>query len=296
MNFKVTTKDLIHLLFALIVIVLIFGLFSLAACGSHKADITGTDLQKVEARAFVYRELINTDKESVIDARCDGLTFRSLGVYAGIKYPLLKQEYKSGQWHRDYKPCFSVGDSRSEISRDGFIMLFLALYNAKDLAAMNRIKAYGIKHNWIMGEGPKEYTDILILTPVLYEMIDHLSFNLAGNQEEHKSEDSLMKLDTFRGNLLAMYIWLRGLMNGEINTAEAIALEQLYNANKNNPIYSALNFKFLGGGDQSHTIELLEDKEVFPQEKLPGRVESFNWGDAPGSILFLVTLKILKHK
>lgn len=298
MNFNATVKELLIILAGMLFSLLFVFLAHLCtSCSEKSHDTYGTDLQKLESKAGTYYELIGKDKEAVIEARCDGLTFRSLGYYVGIDYPLFKHEYKEkGHWHRDYKPCFSVGASRSEISRDGFIMLFIALFESKNLEALKAIKEYGQKHNWLMGEGPIKYTDIKILTPVLYDMIEKLSLTTAETGEQRNSEDSLLKLDTFRGNLLAMYIWLRFLVNEKITASESFALKQLYSANENNPMYSALYFRFLGEGNQGHTIELLENQDEFPSDRLPGRVELFNWGDAPGSILYLVTVKILKHK
>jgi hypothetical protein len=103
-------------------------------------------------------------------------------------------------------------------------------------------------------------------------------------------------MDTFRGNLLAMYIWLRFRIHGEINTLESETLRQLYLSNKDNPIYSALHQRFFGEGEQGRTIDLLLNQDDFPEDRLPGRVDRFNWSDAPGSILYLVTVKILKGR
>jgi hypothetical protein len=200
-------------------------------------------------------------------------------------------EYQSGQWHRDYKPCYP-DDSRSEISRDGFIMLFHALLERKDTAAFLRIKEYGLAHDWIMGEGPKEYTSALLLTSILYDSIKKLSLAESADAQD---SDSILKLDTFRGNLLAMYIWYRTKLNEKINELEWQTLKKLYEANNKNIIYSALYNKF-NDGNQDQTISLMLDESDYPENTLPGRVENLNWSDAPGAIIYLVTLKIIKDK
>ena len=264
---------------------------ALCGCSDHEAKDYPVSLQDIEKKAGFYAETIQKDPEAIIDARCDGLTWRALGHYVEIPYPIFDMEYNDGEWHRDYKLCYP-DDSRSEISRDGLIMLLLTLLDHKDLDSVLRLNGYGVAHAWVMGEGPKKYTSGRLLSPIIDEIIEHLS----GKKLAAESSDSVLKMDTFRGNLLAMYVWTRAIMRGKLNELEWQTVRNLYFENKENPLYSALYHKFYGEGDQSHTLDLLGRQGSFPADSLPGRVELFNWGDAPGSILFLVAVKIVKHK
>jgi len=293
MDFKTSIKELLIIFLTIAACILLMSVLGFISGCSKGSKATIGDLQALTLKAAKYHELLAENPEGVITARCDGLTFRSLGVYVNVDYPIYNHFYDN-KWHRDYKPCFVVGDSRSEISRDGFIMLFHALLDLKDLESFKQIRDYGKAHNWIMGEGPTEYTSILLLTPILYEIINDLSLRITDAGQN--SSDAILKLDTFRGNLLAMYIWLRARLNKEINAVEAQALRMLYDSNQENPLYSVLFYKFLGEGNQQRTIDLLLNQDDFPEGLLPGRVDRFNWSDAPGAILYLLTVKILKDR
>lgn len=209
--------------------------------------------------------------------RCDRLTFN--GLFSGYGKPQdMGGFYYDGLLHRDVSPCYP-GFSRSEISLDGILGLLHHIQTWDDRKSLDRILDIGEKNNWIMGDGPIEYTNIWALVPIIYEM--------AG---ESLVTDIKDVLKGYRGHVGAMYIHLRGRVYGSISEAEFRALQALKVASPLNPLYSALFHRY-SDGDQSETIELLD--KIFT-DKFPEGSATTGWGSCPDSVLYIIVVGILQ--
>jgi len=213
--------------------------------------------------------------------RCDKLTFRALASAFGNRELLEGHEYGApGQFHRDVETCYP-GDSRSEISLDGYLSLAHHIWTYQDDTLLQRIISYGRNNGFVMGEGPIKYTNILLLVPTLYGMQSKLTL---------VDFDSL--LAGYKGHIVALYIHLKGRVNGRISDLELHVLEQLVRSNENNPLYQAIYHTYLDG-DQSEAISIL--MKDFPPD-FPSGEAKYGWGSAPDSVVFITTVGILEGR
>ena len=103
----------------------------------------------------------------------DYLTFASIGRALGLKYDVAKCEVSPGVWRRH--PDLLPAESRSDISRDGYIGVLFLLARMEDREEANRwldriIKA-GWRRRWTMGDrGNFDYVNIWPLIPYIYAL------------------------------------------------------------------------------------------------------------------------------
>lgn len=225
--------------------------------------------------------------DSIFKERCDKITFKAL-VSVNCPQDLSKFEV-NGRWERDSQQCYPK-DSRSSISRDGLISVLHYIWTKQDHDMIQRLMEYGEAHNWIMGEGPTEYTDAIILTPIIYHMHDKIQ----------KKGDLVADLvpttediaQSFKGHLLASYVWLMARVNdGYIDYAGKVLLGKLYNSAPSDPMYAALQHRFLDG-NQTETYFILLNDPTFTVNEFPMETGVFNWGSAPTSVYYLISLAI----
>ena len=80
-----------------------------------------------------------------------------------------------------------------------------------------------------------------------------------------------------------------------VRDADMEALKQLNLASPDDPMYSSLYHRFTDG-DQSHALDILLNNAAFPGDVLPMDTGVFDWGSAPASVYYLVTLTIIEGK
>lgn len=263
----------------------------------HEPSATKNTFEDIKARALTYQSLIKDPYE--IADRCDGLTFLGLwdsSVEADKRIDLYKHEYPEGSWHRDIKPCYEVGDSRSEISTESFLGAMRGLWIRKDLKGIKRTLAYAEENNFVMADGPKDYTFLLHLMPLLYKMEGQLEKTLvAMGYSEDEWPNPWDKLKGYHGNVIANYIDIKAKVYGYVNAWEIKTLEKMVETVPSNPIYHALwNCYRENGGDQQTAIDILSGPE-FPMETLPEEhLELFDYGKAPAPILYLWAVNIIE--
>ena len=274
-------------LFFWVVLLIVITTLLLCSCGTkQKQSQPSSALDQAQAKGEFYISKITDD---IYKERCDKLTFKSL--YAAAAYSLkgievdLSALEDNGKWNRDVAPCYP-DNSKSEISFDGMVGVLHYILAHKDDNMLGRLITYGNEHSWIMGEGPKEYTNIYVLTPMIFNLRSHMSL------VDNPVTDILKG---FKGHLLVDYLWLEAEKDGTLGAADMETLRQLKAASPDDPMYSALYHRFTDG-DQTEALDILLNNAAFPNSSLPMETGVFNWGSAPASVYYLVTLAIIEGK
>jgi len=278
------------------------------SCKQHEEQETDAPDKTKWERVLEKRDFyVSNYTPAIFQQRCDNLTFMSLwsAFTSNAETDVYGLELRPGEWHRDTKGCFP-NDSKSEISRDGFIMLLNYLRVQEDSSALHRIWDYGVEHNWIMGDGPWKLTNMLPLVPVLAKMINKewtppvvaynvLSMDIDSHYDAHTNDVKFTKKDLltgFRGHLLTMYLYLVGKLNGSLNELEFKAVQMLYEENSNNPLVLAVYHRF-GDGDQGSAIEILNSDVKNPWE-VTTETGVYGWGSCPKIVHFVTAVGILE--
>jgi hypothetical protein len=261
----------------------------LMACGSKSEKKTEPSdiLDIVKQKGEMYCSQLN---EQVYKERCDKLTFKAL-VAPGCPQDISVHE-NDGRWERDVEPCYPEF-SKSSISRDSLLSVLHYIWTTRDKPMINRLVDYGKKHNWIMGDGPKEYTDATILVPMILFIKDKLHDSSLSVIDYLPTTEGIAH--SFNGHLLASYIWLQARVRGSINDVEAGMLDKLWQASSQDPMYTALMHRIFDG-NQTETLMLLLKRPEFPDNVLPSETGVFDWGSAPSSVYYLISLAIVEGK
>jgi len=249
--------------------------------------------------------------------RCDSLTFAghwNCAVPEDRRVDLEKHEYtmdgdrkisETGQMNRHTKPCYGVDlngdgrpDSRSGISAEGIIGTGVSSTCTGNGALVSRVLAYGDLNDWVMGDGPTEYTKLWFLAPLMYEtgaILDEES------KPASKNEDAIVdywpQIKGYRGNVIGYHIDWHRRVHGKILVHHREALDALVESVPDSPIYQALSSRFEGGSD-SDLMALLNDDERFPPDRCPEDSDNlFSWGEgSPACVLYLYTLSIARDR
>jgi len=282
-------------------LVLILLVSSCGVLTKHEEKKTINDFDRVREKRDLYVSLISDPYELV--ARCDALTFVGLYDAATTSVDIYKHEYsydhvktyRTGQWNRDVELCYEkdlngdgYNDSRSAISTEGVLGAMHAMLSRNDKDGMRRLVEYAEANDWVFGAGPREYTYLPGLKPLLKDIFDDKL-----TLKDHAS-DTLPFLESYKGNVLGDYLALKGRAYGYVRGAELELLDKLIDEAPLNPIYHALKHRFTDG-DQQTAISILDEEEFFPSDKLPkAALEIFAWNDAPSAILYVWTVAILE--
>lgn len=257
------------------------------SCSKHEPKSVDIPLE-LSKKKDVYIDLIG-DPYTLVD-RCDALTFVSLFCVGGGNVDLSKHEYSykagnytyaTGKLNRDKKDCFAAGDSRSSISMEGITGALQCLHVKKDTPAISRVEDYARKNAWIFGDGPKEYTYLPQLAPILSKLLGH---------KEASEAKGGFDLTGYKSNVILGYIWLHAKAYGYITDLQLAFLRKAHRDSEN-PIAAAMYHAF-SDQNQSEVIETLLDASLFPSDSLP-KTEIFDWEGGHSAILFLYTLSII---
>lgn len=161
----------------------------------------------------------------------DFLTFASISKALGMPYSIESCEIEPGVWRRH--PDLKVSESRSDISRDGYIgLIFYALVSG-DRDILARVRSAGWKRRWTMGDrGLFDYVNIWPLIPYLY----------AAKWKWFPTPPVLImgKGKTgYRAHLAAMIIMVDILLGKSYNRHTA-SIEKLIKHNPTNNLFRAL--------------------------------------------------------
>lgn len=257
-------------------LLLILALFS---CTKREDKKPLVKEPKIAEKAELYKLL---HKGWAHQGGCDSLGFTSLAKIAGgaSDVDIYKAEGEPGRWYRNEShQCYDLGQSKSDISKDMFIMLWPYLYIKGDKSALQRIWDYGQANGWVMGRG---YYSRTYLTPALVLVLQEMILKSSLLPEATPSQD---KKAGYEKHLDAIAIFTRGIMRGGISEVDYETLRQYSDASPRNALFKALYNKYKTG-DQSDVIAILLDEKLFPSDRLPtaqDRCEEYLWQRDDGS-------------
>jgi hypothetical protein len=264
---------------------LLLFLLLLPACRHPAQDTKINDIQKLQEKLSFYCSQ-DIDPYKLVD-RCDGLTF--LGLYDAYckRIDIYAHEYPAGQWHRSIKPCYPK-DSRSEISFESQLGAIHACWARQDAACFKRMLKYAEAHDWILGEGPEEYTKLNELSFLIKRAITNLDKLAALTYDEAESKTLLDRLKGYRGKVITDYVSIKGKIYGYVNSAELALVKLALDKDPENPIYRVLYAKYEDGhgDDFNFAVTKLLDETVYPADKLPGHLGQIDWGDEMGQAVY----------
>lgn len=200
-------------------------------------------------------------------AKGDYLTFASIATALGIdSVPFKKCEVESGVWRRHWE--LQQHESRSDISRDGYMGVVLYAVLKKDNAMLDRIISAGWKRMWKMGEyGNWDYVSMLPMVPMIYAARYKWLPNIPAIM--------LPKYDSgYRAHLLALYI-LIDMECGRSNWSHRRTLTKLVEANPNNPWFKAL-YNRAHGKSQDDVHRMMDSFD--------NSESAYGWGSCPGPV------------
>jgi hypothetical protein len=235
------------------------------------------------AKQKTYRDLIkdSQDEFGFIDHKhCDSLLFTGLTYidsYFEVNIEAARDD--NGQWYRrsTTKPCYPTG-SKSTISRDMFMGLLWHIWRNQRLDLAEDLYEYGVKNNWIMGEG-----DIgrIYFSPGLQGTLAEIIYQLGG--ENHLTVRSIpqvySKNDGFAAHLDVLHILLRGELKGSVANSDLELLKYHRDRSPNNSLFQYAYHKYTDGDMDDAIVPLLKEK-WFPADRLPSksdRRESWLW-------------------
>ena len=272
-----------------VLLVFFVFLFACGSCGSKSEKKTKPSpiSQAASDKGEFYCSKLT---DAVFKERCDKITFKAM-VAANCPQDLSGFE-KDGRWERDEVQCYP-DNSKSSISRDGMISVLHYVWTTKDAKLLQRLINYGEAHDWIMGDGPRDLTDATILTPMIYFIQGKLKNDSTALLDYLPTTEDIAQ--SFKGHVIANYIWLQARVRGNINAVEAAILNKLWEASMEDPMYTALMHRFVDG-NQADTFSLLLNRPEFPNDSLPTETGVFDWGSAPASVYYLISLAIAEGK
>jgi hypothetical protein len=256
----------------------LFIILLLVSCSKHEPKKPTTINPDVVAKAELYKSL---HKGWAHQGGCDSLGFSSLCLMAGgcSEVNIFDAEGDPGRWYRNPgKRCYDDGQSKSDISKDMFIMLWPHLYLKGDKAALRRIWDYGQANGWVMGRG---YYSRTYLVPALVLVLQEMILRSYSDTPE----PVIPKKAGYEKHLDLIAIYTRGIMRGGISEADYETLRVYGNESPNNALAKALYHKYKDG-NQAETIAILNNEKLFPADRLPtakDRCEEYLWQRDPGS-------------
>jgi hypothetical protein len=255
-------------LLLLLLIILISMLF---ACGPSPKPrpVEPTKIEQLAAKAERYEQwfLTKQDKSGFIEvAECDSL------FMTGISNPKAKlevAEVSPGRWFRRpvyYPECWSVGASRSEMSRDGLLGVMYWAVENKRPDVLIRLWDYGAANNWIMARNGGEHA--IFGPPHISLLAQALFYTSDGKYDfavRHIRYPDVSAADGFVGHLQVLQWLMQKTIYGSILGSDRYLIEQHA---KNRP-YNALML-FMNGEHDKATDVLLNS---FPNDRLPNSTD-----------------------
>jgi len=257
----------------------------LLSCGS-KEKKTQDNPMMLQAH-LKGQEYCSQITDAVFKNRCDKITFKAI-VSVNCPQDLSKLE-ANGRWDKDEQQCFPK-ESPSSLSKSDLISVLHYIWTKQDGKMLQRLMTYGESRNWVIGEGPTSLTDAVVLVPLIYYMNDKLK------KTGELADDTLPTTgditQSFSGHDLASYVWLMArINNGYLDFAAKSIIGKLYNSAPSDPMYSALQHRFLDG-NQAETYFILLADPTFSTNELPEEIGVFKWSSAPASVYYLISLAI----
>jgi len=227
---------------------------------------------KIAEKAALYMSL---HKGWAHQGGCDSLGFTALCKLARgcSEADIYKAEGEPGRWYRNEShQCYDLGQSKSDISKDMFIMLWPYLYGIGDKQNIREIYDYGKANGWVMGRGLYSRT---FLTPgMVWTLQRMLGFEVSVN-----SEEPTIKKAGYEKHLDAIDLILKSMIGGGLNPLQYEEIRKYSEESPRNALMSALYHKYKDG-NQQQAIDILLDESLFPSDRLPesrDRCEEYLW-------------------
>lgn len=224
--------------------------FMAISCG-HKGkkdpncDETPIEPTSIEIEQDVHG-FVETDK-------CDSLLFSAMIASVGFDVDILAAENSPGEWYRrptSYPECWSVGQSRSTISRDMLLGLYWYAWSTKNVDILYRLWDYGVENNWVMGDGRLNGADTIMntamistLAQMIYKLDGRdLQTNLFSNiVSRHLPVTWSVSDKPFVNRLSAMHILLRQELFGSVGFTAKATTRTLVEMYPDNPLFLLSN-------------------------------------------------------
>lgn len=243
----------------------------LVSCVKKKAQDAQQRSPEVAAKAELYKSL---HKGWAHQGGCDSLGFTSLCKLSGgcSDAVITDAEGDPGRWYRNPgKRCYDDGQSKSDISKDMFVMLWPYLYATGDKQNLKEIYNYGKAKGWVMGRGVVSRT---LLTPPMILFLQELIGMIAFAAEKETIKEPFEKhLDLIR-------IMTAGMKRGGVSATEYEELRILAEQSPRNALAQALYHKYKDGNQADAIAILTMDESLFPSGRLPtsaDRCEEYLW-------------------
>jgi len=259
------------------------------ACGKNEKKEPQAPDEDLKGKALEKRQLYLSLQDQVLNAdgyahdKCDSLGFTSLCKAAGgcDRADIFASE-DNGRWYRSpEKDCFDKGESKSDFSKDMALMLFIYIHQlsetekVKAAEAITRFRDYVKANDHIMGR-PTDNAEGLsrvVMSPGLILTMERLYGKLTGASALEAERDILPIINKgFQAHLDVLGIWLDGQLTGKINDAEKTILKKQAERQPRNALFEAA-WSLYRDGNQTRTLELLNDESLFPSDRLPGSID-----------------------
>jgi len=242
----------------------------ISSCQKREEVSTTTFSNDVRSKAELYKSLHRRWSHD----KCDSMGFTALCKMAGgcQDANILEAEGEPGQWFRSpEKDCFDTGGSRSDISKDMFVMLFSYLYATKDKPALERILFYAEAHGYVMGrhEGTADGFARVFMVPGMVSLLKEMIGAVPSPQVPTSKEPVDFPVnDGFRAHLDAVWWFNKSQVRGNMEAIDYERLRIMVERQPSNALFQAIYHRYKDG-DQSKAIEILSNEKWFPRDRLP---------------------------
>lgn len=267
---------------------LILSLTLLTSCGwfFEEEKETKSSPSKVEAlstKLDLYIELLPQVQDKfgfILTDKCDSLVFTGM-IAASSRVqkvdPIALQEAEKspGEWYRRptfYPECWSVGESRSTISRDQLMGVMWYTYAHKRLDIAQALWDYGQAHNWAMGNGRLAGADTFFHPhiPTLAQLLFHLSDGKIDHSSRLGPVD-VFSVDSDESYSKELFVWhmlLRAEIYGRTTDLSLGSVKKLAEGEPRNPLFQYAYHLFTDGNIDP-AIDLLLNEKYWPADRLP---------------------------
>lgn len=248
-----------------------------AACGGPRDDVRplpGWDDGPLAAKRGLYLELLPTvqDEDGAVETgKCDSVHWSALTAAASAPINIRAFFDGNGKLHRRtprYPECYPE-HSKSENSRDAFLMVLAYAVQWKDLALVEGIFSYGRSHFWKMGEGPASRTQWTGNLIGLYaQAIQHLG----GPSHLERLSPILWTKDGtgYEAHLAVVSILVYGKIHGGITEKGLEVLGHHWRREPKNALYAAAYYRYSGDEQAKYdAVFALSSEELWPSDRLP---------------------------
>jgi hypothetical protein len=251
----------------------------LTACGQVPIEKTWggdtpeeAEFEKLKEKHSKYLKLFKSEQKEagfIYTDKCDSLLFSSLLSAVGVPgIDVVAAEAAPGRWWRrpaSLPECYSVGESRSTISRDMLLGVLWWAWEKKRLDVLDRLFQFGESRDWVMGDDSIQGGHT-VFTPLL-PLLARMRHRLGGHEHPARhfplaSEFDLNK-DGFEAHLQVLQIILDAKVKGSYSQQGWNRLEEQARRQPNNPLFQ------FAIGKHKKTVELLLNNKWWPEDRLP---------------------------